>query len=254
MFPKLIVALKTLLKFFGSLVFAVVASSVMFVKVLMYFSQGDHRWGWVWERLIGWMFFVSYALCALLFWFSYSLVSGKIKISLRPVIAIVSVVLVSGCFYYLTAVQCFDNTTQAQQPYDVARDEVYAAFLEDIAGEPLLVQDDVTSVGRLGFGGLPMDQELRQADKEATEDYERRNIAAMPVDGRFKLDRAYVMIPHTTALTIMNRAPEACKPFGQHSTLVFLSPVGFNSDQTLAAIAPTVIFSICDGPNRGAGG
>jgi len=53
MFPKLMVALKTLLKFFGSLVFAVVASSVMFLKVLMYFSQGDHRWVWVWERFIG---------------------------------------------------------------------------------------------------------------------------------------------------------------------------------------------------------
>jgi hypothetical protein len=44
-------------------------------------------------------------------------------------------------------------------------------------------------------------------------------------------------------------ATEVCKPFKQSDTLVVLSPVGFNSDQTLAGIEATVIFPVCAGPN-----
>jgi len=142
---------------------------------------------------------------------------------------------------------------------------VYAAFLEDIEGDPLLIQDNVSPL--LGNGNAeyvragvslspidPVDHKLQHAAKDAAENFERHRTGVMPVDGRFKLDRAYQIIPRTTALLLWNRDRNACKPFGPGATLIALSPVGFNSDQTLAAMEPTVIFSACSELNHISGG
>jgi hypothetical protein len=182
-------------------------------------------------------------------------------LSERPVVtresllgAMVPVLVFGG--YYLYAVTCVGwSRHEEPEPYDVARNEVYAAFLDNIGSDGLLIQDDTRPIfgnGQRRFSPLsPVDNKLRRAADEASLDYDRRSASVLPVGGKLKLSTAYQYVPHGTASMLFGEkdTTEVCQPFKQSDTLVVLSPVGFNSDQTLAGIEATVIFQVCAGPN-----
>lgn len=212
---------------------------------------------------------IPFVLCVSLFWLLYNLISGQLKVSrkflLRMGTVLGAAALVFGGVYALHAVTCAVRSrhdVHIPKPYDVARDEVYSAFLEDIAADSLLlVQDDthpwmgdVSTGYRTLLGMTPEDKKLQKAADEATQDYGRRN-GPMLIDGRFTLSTSYQMVSRSTAVALLGfrKHSEVCKPFKEGgSILVFLSPVGFNSDQTFAGIDATVL-SVCTG-NYGARG
>ena len=63
----------------------------------------------------------------------------------------------------------------------------------------------------------------------------------MPVDGKFKPAAAHQSRKARASMPFGRDNTEVSKPFKQPNTLVVLSHVGFQSDQTLAGIETTVV-------------
>jgi hypothetical protein len=140
------------------------------------------------------------------------------------------------------------------RPYD-ARAEVYEAFLRDLRGDVLLIQNDTSALpdfphhNSLAF--LPKTTGLQYAADEASTAYEthQSSISTIAELGARKPVR---MISHSIVLAILNPPnrihPEeggACAKFAPNNTLVVFSPVAFNATKDFAVLQSTVIFNVC---------
>ena len=70
----------------------------------------------------------------------------------------------------------------------------------------------------------------------------------MPVERKFGLNKTYVLVSSDRIRQTINSV--SCKDF-EPGTLVALSPVGFNSDQTFAVLKADVLDGACLSSNGG---
>ena len=109
---------------------------------------------------------------------------------------------------------------------------MYSAFLNDLGGGGLLIQDDTR----------PLFQETPGSRIDSLQQFDRKLALNVP----------YQLVSADTAHVLFNwqKPPEVCKPYEGYDRLVALSAVDFNSDQTFAVVQITVLRGICAGPNK----
>jgi hypothetical protein len=195
-----------------------------------------------------------FPLSVLLFGLVVDILSGKRVVNWRAVRVVGSVALMSGSFYYLYAVRCVWSGRDAPQPYDVAKYQVYSAFLNDLGGRGLLIQSDTRALFEARDFPSPSvfvqpDARFQQAAQEAEEDYSRRFASTMPVERKFGLNKTYVLVS-SDRIRQTNSLGYPCKDV-EPGKLVALSPVGFNSDQTFAVLKADVLDGECISSNAG---
>lgn len=112
-----------------------------------------------------------FPIFVLLFGSVGGILSGKRVVNWRAVRVVGSVALVAGGFYYLYAVRCRGSVrTGPPQPYDVAKYQVYSAFLNDLGGRGLLIQDDTR----------PLFQEIPGSRIESLQQFDRKLTLNVP--------------------------------------------------------------------------
>jgi hypothetical protein len=199
----------------------------------IYLSDRDSDWGgwFMLGVLLGTV--ALFPLFGLLFGLVGGILSGKRVVNWRAVRVVGSVALVAGGFYYQYAVRCVGRSGRdSPQPYDVAKYQVYSAFLNDLGGRGLLIQDDTR----------PLLQETPGSRIESLQQFDRKltlNVPYQPVSA----DTAHVLFN-------WQKPPEVCKPYEGYDRLVVFSAVDFNSDQTFAVVQITLLRGICAGPNK----
>jgi hypothetical protein len=116
-----------------------------------------------------------FPLFVLLFGLVGGILSGQRVVNWRAVSVAGSVALAAGGFYYLYAVRCVGRSGRdSPQPYDVAKYQVYSAFLNDLGGRGLLIQDDTR----------PLLQETPGSRIESLQQFDRKltlNVPYQPV-------------------------------------------------------------------------
>lgn len=136
-----------------------------------------------------------------------------------------------------------------------AQVEVYEAFMRDLSGKVLLVQNDTAALPDFPHHNFlkfaPKNAGLQYAADEASTDYETRQSSISTI-GELDARKPVQMISHSMVLAILNPPdrvhPEeggACAKYGPDNTLVVFSPVAFNANQDFAVLQATVIFNVC---------
>ena len=193
-----------------------------------------------------------FPLFVLLFGLVVDILSGKLVVNWRAVRVVGSVALMSGSFYYLYAVRCVWSGRDAPQPYDVAKYQVYSAFLNNLGGGGLLIQSDTRPLFEYSpspSGSVQPDARFQQAANEAEQDYSRRFTSTFSIERKFSLGKTYVLVS-SDRIRVINSLGYPCKDV-EPGTLVALSPVGFNSDQTFAVLKADVLDGACLSSNGG---
>lgn len=166
----------------------------------------------------------------------------------RTAIAAVSMVIIAiSSAYYLFAVRCLGRTSHERPKlYDIARYEVYSAVLDDIGGNALLIQNDTRAL--VGF----------ERTSSVVTDHSAGDGTVLAVEPRFRLSKTYGLVSSDRVAawfrqsTVIPPSPDLafCRDFSAYDTLVALSPVGFNSDQTSAGLNVYVMKGPCFGDVR----
>lgn len=217
-----------------------------------YRSERDSDWGgwFMLGVLLGTV--ALFPLFVLLFGLIVDILSGKCVVNWRAVRVVGSLALMSGSFYYLYAVRCVWSGRDAPQPYDVAKYQVYSAFLNDLGGGRLLIQSDTRALFEYSpspSGSVQPDARFQQAANEAEQDYKRRFTSTFSIDRKFSLGKTYVLVS-SDRIRQINSLGYPCKEV-EPGTLVALSPVGFNSNQTFAVLKADVLDGECLSSNGG---
>jgi hypothetical protein len=217
-----------------------------------YLSDRDSGWGgwFMLGVLLGTV--ALFPLFVLLFGLVVDILSGKCVVNWRAVRVVGSLALMSGSFYYLYALRCVWSGRDAPQPYDVAKYQVYSAFLNGLGGGRLLIQSDTRALFEYSpspSGSVQPDARFQQAANEAEQDYKRRFTSTFSIERKFSLGKTYVLVS-SDRIRQINSLGYPCKDV-EPGTLVALSPVGFNSNQTFAVLKADVLDGECLSSNGG---